>query len=438
MKKFIFGIFILLLCINLALAGGIVTNANQSAQYIRTLNRNASTSVDAAYYNPAGLAKLDDGIYFLLSNQSISQTKEVASDLATLNAAEYTGEVRAMIFPDVHVAYKMGDLALSGSIMPIGGGGSADYADGLPSFEYNYAGLVGVPASALSPALAAFGTITGYTADAEFSGSSIYFAGQANVAYAVNDMLSVAVGGRYVSANNKYEGSITNVTLKTSSLMDITSTYVPTLADIELEATQTGTGFTGIVGLNATPISGLNIGFRYELATGLELTNENDDPNSVLYPDGEKVNADMPSMIALGASYAVMPQMRAEASLNYFQNTSANWDGDEDDTENGFETGLGIEYGINDALTASVGFLYSKSGATADYRKDTRLNLDSSTLGFGVGYNLTEALQVNIAGLMTTYTEATKTLSALTNTMTPEETYNQSTFVFAFGVNYSL
>jgi len=322
--------------------------------------------------------------------------------------------------------------------MPIGGGGSADYASGLPSFEYGYAGLVGVPAAALSPALAAFGTVSGYTATAEFSGTSIYFAGQAGVAYALSDMFSVAVGGRFVSANNTYEGSITGVALNTSSTMDITSAYVPTLADIEVEATQTGSGFTGIIGVNATPMDGLNIGFRYELATGLELTTNNDDPDAILYVDGTIDNADMPAMAGFGASYMVMPQLKAEASFNYYMNTSANWDGDEDNTDNGFEGGLGVEYGISDALAASVGFLYSKYGATADYRKDTRLNLDANTLGFGVAYKLSDALEINVGGLTTFYTEATKTLPAQLNTMVPVETYNQSTFAFAIGMNYSL
>ncbi|HOH31351.1 MAG TPA: hypothetical protein PLC40_16855, partial [Candidatus Hydrogenedentes bacterium] len=32
---------------------------NHSADFVRTLNRNASTSADAAFYNPAGLAYLD-------------------------------------------------------------------------------------------------------------------------------------------------------------------------------------------------------------------------------------------------------------------------------------------------------------------------------------------------------------------------------------------
>ena len=42
-------------------AGGLLTNTNQSAQFVRMLSRNASTQIDAVYFNPAGLIKLENG-----------------------------------------------------------------------------------------------------------------------------------------------------------------------------------------------------------------------------------------------------------------------------------------------------------------------------------------------------------------------------------------
>ncbi|MBE0679684.1 MAG: aromatic hydrocarbon degradation protein, partial [Bacteroidales bacterium] len=62
MKK-ILTLFSALLVTGSLLAGGLVTNTNQSAQYIRLLSRNASTDVDAVYYNPAGLTKLAPGFH---------------------------------------------------------------------------------------------------------------------------------------------------------------------------------------------------------------------------------------------------------------------------------------------------------------------------------------------------------------------------------------
>ena len=45
-----------------------------------------------------------------------------------------------------------------------------------------------------------------YSADIFFEGTSVYFGYQANVAYKINDMISVAVGVRLVSAKNTYNG----------------------------------------------------------------------------------------------------------------------------------------------------------------------------------------------------------------------------------------
>jgi len=70
MRKFL--IFVAATFISGALfAGGIVTNTNQSAAWVRLPSRNASTEIDAVYYNPAGLMKLKNGFHFSVSNQSI-------------------------------------------------------------------------------------------------------------------------------------------------------------------------------------------------------------------------------------------------------------------------------------------------------------------------------------------------------------------------------
>ncbi|HAE88079.1 TPA: hypothetical protein DCG86_08665, partial [Candidatus Marinimicrobia bacterium] len=182
-----------------AFAGGIMTNTNQSAQFTRTMNRNASTDLDAVYYNPAGLSRLNDGLYFHISNQMIWQTKTVINDLPTLNRDEFVGDVFAPLFPNLYFAYKSGKIAVSGGFEPIGGGGSAIYEDGLPSFE--------MPVSGLVPQLG----VQGYKLDTEFEGSSVYYAGQAGLTYKLSDMISLAVGGRVVVAKNTYDGYLKDI-----------------------------------------------------------------------------------------------------------------------------------------------------------------------------------------------------------------------------------
>ena len=191
-------------------AGGLVTNTNQSAMFTRLQNRNASTGIDAVYFNPAGLTKLGDGFYASINNQTISQTKTVGSTYPYLNGTpvSYVGKVSAPIYPGVYVAYKTGKLALSAGFNPIGGGGGAKYDKGLPSFEMQ---LADIPVSLSSPANNI--PTTKYSADINFEGTSVYFGYQGNASYKINDMLSVAAGIRFVSAKNTYNGYLKNISI---------------------------------------------------------------------------------------------------------------------------------------------------------------------------------------------------------------------------------
>ena len=188
------------------LAGGLVTNTNQSAMFTRLQNRNASTGIDAVYYNPAGLTKLGEGFFASINNQTIGQTKTIGTNYSSLTGSprDYVGDVSAPVYPGVYIAYNTGKLSLSAGFNPIGGGGGAKYEEGLPSFE--------MPISEIPALLSSQGIpTTAYDAEIFFEGSSVYFGYQANIAYKINDQLSLGAGFRLVSAKNTYNGFIKNI-----------------------------------------------------------------------------------------------------------------------------------------------------------------------------------------------------------------------------------
>ena len=197
------------------LAGGLVTNTNQSASWVRLPARNASVGIDAVYYNPAGLMKLENGLHFSVSNQTIFQTKEVENFYSGpggafgLNESLYTGKVKAPVFPSVYAAYKMDRLAFSFGFNPVGGGAGALYEEGLPSFEMSVSDLV--------PALAASQGASAYRLDAYLEGTSVFFGFQGGVSYKINDFISVAAGVRYVTAKNTYLGHLKDIEINLPS-----------------------------------------------------------------------------------------------------------------------------------------------------------------------------------------------------------------------------
>ncbi len=185
-------------------AGGILTNANQSAAYLRMIARDASTQIDAVYYNPAGLTKLSDGIHFSLNNQSLFSKRTIENKYPLLNESKYVGDVTVPLFPGIYGAYKVGDWAFSFGFNPSAGGGTASYGTGLPSFEIPFSGI---PAS-----LTASGIPTSdYTADINFDGRSVFWGTQVGASYRINDMFSVYAGVRMINAVNTYEGELKNI-----------------------------------------------------------------------------------------------------------------------------------------------------------------------------------------------------------------------------------
>jgi len=512
------------------LAGGLVTNTNQSAMYTRLQNRNASTGIDAVYFNPAGLTKLGNGFFASVNNQTISQTKTIVNNYSFLSGTpkEYIGNVSAPIYPGVYVVYNTGKLSFSAGFNPIGGGGGATYDNGLPSFETNVSNLVPLLASQSIPT-------TAYTADIFFEGSSVYFGYQANVGYKINEKLSVAAGVRIVNAANTYKGFLKNIsinpnypafgaayngssvlaatffnsgaaTLNTlaasatalatglapvpaatplTSLSEPTRTQVltvlgaagvnttgmtvgvaiPTLnaaspqfaakaatmtanaaatSDIEVDAEESGMGYTPILSANYSPTEKLNIAIRYEFQTKLELTQKvAANKGGGIFIDGKKVIADMPASLSVGAEFRPMSKLMLTASMNMYFDQNNDYDGSEtleiDMIDNNFfEYGLGVEYGVSEKLRASLGWVATSTGVNAAYQNDQRYSTNTNTLGAGIGYRVSPKIDINLGGQYTFYAEGSKDYAAVAGTyLAPfTETYNKKTWLIGIGADF--
>ena len=232
MKKIkLTAVFVMLL--QLTFAGGLLTNYNQSAQYIRMLSRNASVDIDAVFYNPAGLVKMENGWHFALYSQTIFQDRDISTGFPTLNKSDYEGKTTIPIFPDFYAVYKKNKWAYSIGVGPIGGGGTAKFKKGMPTLE--------IPFSLIPSQLAALGQIdpglavNSYSLDMGLEASSTFWGIQLGASYAVNDKFSFYGGLRLLPSSNEYEGAIRNIQLNgvnAASWLNGASAQVGEVADM--------------------------------------------------------------------------------------------------------------------------------------------------------------------------------------------------------------
>lgn len=491
MKKQILIVAVLLCFSAIAFGGGIVTNTNQSATYVRMLVRDASTDIDAVYFNPAGLTKLSNGFHISLNNQFIWQNKDVTSDYELLSPTPKTfhGDVKAPFFPGVYAAWKFHRFAISFGLNPIGGGGGAEFAKGLPSFDNMIAPIVPLVQGMLyslvddpygiTPPTSA---ITGYQADIYFKGTSVFLGYQLNGSFAINSMLSISAGLRYVTAKNTYQGHIKDISVVPPAVYGAVQSpgdYLRSIADnaslglleatelllygsaivvdaitgdVEVDAEEKGHGFTPILGLNIAVTSKLNIGLKYEFKTKMDLTQTvyDDKDGAGLFVQDSTVQSDMPAMLSVGINCNLTPKFSATAGFHYYFDKSANYGKTLDDEpsvpvsndkvidKNSFEIGLGLEYNITSKLAVSAGYLFAKTGVSEDYQSDLSYDLSSNSVGLGLGYKIIPNLTVNLGGSYTMYKDGTKAMLDQTG-FADDYTYTLSkdALIIGIGVDFS-
>ena len=231
MKKNLFLLAITFFVFGKVFAGGLLTNTNQSVSFLRNPARGASTEIDAAYTNPAGLAFLShEGLSLSINNQSAFQTRTLTTTFAPFagfggDATKvFEGKAKAWVIPSLQAAYKTNKWVFSANIAVAGGGGTLDFSKGLPSFESQVALLPLLLTSNGIPA-------TQYALDSRLKGSSLTIGIQLGATYKISDQFSAYLGGRASIIDNSYEGYIHNIQANVGgSLVNLNSYFTAAAA----------------------------------------------------------------------------------------------------------------------------------------------------------------------------------------------------------------
>ena len=489
-----------------ALAGGLLNNTSLHALYLRSLARNASTAIDAAYYNPAGLVFTPDGWRFSINSQTVLQKRDIEATFAPFafngggTTKRFEGTATAPIVPTLMASYKKGDWAFSAVSGVFGGGGKARFDKGLPQFEAAVSmiptttqaikAILSNPAlgSALPSGIAAqLPTLTApltavnrYAVDSRLEGLQYTLGLQLGATYRINPYLSAHLGARLSYAYNTYTGYIRNIRVNNQAgemvsaptyfaaealkykalaspppavlgqvrtLLGAPAALAAGSVDKHIEVKQTGIGIAPIIGLHLS-YEGLNVGARYEFRTALEVKNQTkaNDSGMELFRDGAKVANDMPAVLAIGASYRILPTLTASVGFNHFFEKQARMSGDKQKalSHNTSEYLFGLEWNALSWLDVSAGLQLTRKGVTDAYQSNIHFDMSSTSYGLGVGLHLTKEAQLNLAYMISSYGDHKKAVStyaaqpALGIALPGSEVYTRKNQIFSIGLAYTL
>ena len=216
-----------------AIAGGILTNTNQSIDFLRNPARDAAIGLDGVYSNPAGVAFMPKGFHLGINWQYAHQTRTITStnELFKLGAKNggndtktFKGIANAPFVPSVQAAWNTGNWSFQFNFSIPGGGGKCEFADGLGSFETAVGAIAtGLQQTSndLNQLTNLFGSsvpnVTGYDADGYMKGRQYYFGFQLGAAYKINEHLSVYGGVRVLYGSATYEARLNNIKVMNGS-----------------------------------------------------------------------------------------------------------------------------------------------------------------------------------------------------------------------------
>lgn len=420
MRKFSLISFAMLIVSLPTIAGGLLTNTNQNATFLRNPARGAVIAIDGVYSNPAGIAFLPEGFHLSLSWQAAWQKRQITSNLGEEKLFE--GKTVAPVIPSFQAAYVFNDKwSLSAQFAVGGGGGKCDFADGLPMFEQVVAGLAGSKP---------------YSLNQNLVGEQYMYAMQVGATYKLTDNFSVFGGVRGVLASNSYVGALNNITVDgmnaaqyaelaaqaksaaeqyaAAGMAELAAQYAAAatqagtaavmLKDYKLDCSQKDFGITPIVGFDWM-LGKLNIGVKYEFRTKIELENEANNsenlaalagqvPAVAVYADGAKVRADIPALLTVAAQYEISPAVRVMGGYHQYFDTDAEG-GATAVSKNTWEVNFGAEWDINDKWLISGGYQRTQYGFEDEDMVDTSFNVSSDALAIGGAYKFNENMRLN-------------------------------------------
>ncbi len=400
-----FGLITLIAALGTTAFGASIDHIqNYTAEYNANMAQQAAISpTTSAYYNPAGIMRLENGTYFTGGVQLAFGKETMKYHTNKGDGGEYSADLLAPI-PNFALIKKQDDRAFFWTFGGIAGGGDLEYKDGVAGIKVLEDGYGHIPN--LDPTINSF--IKGAKDKGSWAeGENMYAQTTIGTAWNINNKLSMSVAGRVVygwrNLDAKLNAEVTLPKVTSENPQDIKLVNVPIKASIESE--RTAWGFGGQIGLNYAANDTWNFAMRYDTKVKMEFEADATEKRQNLlgnelgfnmffpqYADGAKYRRDLPAILALGASQKVTDRWTMFYGGNYYFNESAKIDKDVPgyayglEYDNGWEISVGTEYWLNNKWALLAGVNYADTGAPKDSYSDVEFALNSFLVGMGVKY----------------------------------------------------
>ena len=450
-------------------AGGLMTNTNQSASFLRSVARGTSLDPDAVYFNPAGVVFMENGFHLGISDQIAYQTRTINSTFpafamgANNNGAtskDYVGKAFSAVIPNLHFAWKHNRFAVMAGIGVNGGGGSLEFENGLGSFERQFAVLPG--------AITQFGSSMGVTAnqyamDMYLKGSSMTLAFNVGAAYRITDWLSVAAMVRFSTSSNGYEGYMKNITVNPSgAALGLSGNMMPAskffntvaeaFAQTNPQMAQTALTYAALTsdhildvkqkGFSVSPVLALafhkdnwDASVKYEFKMGTELEIKSAEASAKdavingIFPDGAKVKSETPALLAVAVSRQCGP-VKITAEWHEFFDKDAENSFSSAVKGNTMEYLLGAEWTVSERWLVSAGVQRTQLNLNESAYSDMNFSLPSWSFGVGFAFKINDLMRLNFGYMPTVYGKVTNKTAEFT------DVYTRTSNAVGFGLDF--
>ena len=449
-----------------AIAGGLLTNTNQNAAFLRQLSQEAVIDITGAYMNPAGVAFLKKGFHLSLNIQNAKQNRDITTTVPLFNynisypnpTHKFEGDAKAPVIPSFQAAYVADRWSVGACFALMGGGGKCEFDNGLGSFESLYSSQIisGVNGALQAANMAEHLSFGGYDMNAYMKGRQYFFGVTLGGTYKITNNLAAYVGLRGVIASCNYNGWVTDINAKLVATSTVGEAYQQAVeqqinaqleaSSISLNADQTGFGVAPIIGIDWKINNHWNVAAKYEFRTHFCLKNKTEmndyaamlaQQNPVLgqFADGSKIAADVPGFLTVGAMYSPIKELRINAGYHYFDDKNAVQYGDKQELVNGgtWEVLAGVEYDLCKWVTVSAGWQTTNYDLADGHLSDLSFVTSSHSVGAGVRVNVTNRTSVDLGWMQTFY----KTRDVVTPTPIGDKVdhYYRTNRVLGLGVN---